>query len=298
MFSILQRIKFEDEANQDNSLFNVISKKYGKNVTQYFWSDMFYRVYSNLINNFFCIFIWGEQGTAKSGIGQLIALTLFPDFDISQVAFTNEELRNMVSEIEPNKAVLRDEFQKTFGEGTYQLQATIENYARQLRDRQNSFIYIQPDFMDMKNFHYYLRTISFDEKDKIVTAGLQNPSTNGYIGYVLFDLKPFWNCAFWQKYKIKKDKFVDIVASNSYDKLDLNKLAIKMMENKDFHRCVETMKNKNDVKLNMSGVKNLVYKLSPNLTTGQNNMLTQEIRLIFQETKKEYMKNVLGIETK
>jgi len=290
MYSLLQGIKFEDEANQDNSLFNVISKKHGKDLTKFFWADMIYRIHSKKINNFFCLFIWGEQGTAKSGVGQLIMQVLFPKLRQNQVVFTNEELRQRMETLEIGEGLLRDEFQKVFGEGSYQVQATIENYTRQLRDRGNSFVYIQPDFMDMKNFHYYIRTVAFDEDKKTVTAGLQNPMTNGYMGYVNFDLKPIWNNGFWQEYKKRKDKFVDIVATSEYQKVDLGAIAKRIMCLREFKGCIKTTKK--GVKLDMGFVKNLVYKKSPNLTTAQNNMIVQEAKFIFESKKYDIEKKI------
>lgn len=291
MYSILQAIKFEDEAQQDNSIFNVISRKHRKDLTRYFWGDLLYRVYSKKINNFFCLFIWGEQGTAKSGVGQLIAQTIFPKFRQDQVVFSNEELRQKMKALKVGEGLLRDEFQKTFGEGTYQLQATIENYTRQLRERGNSFIYIQPDFMEMKNFHYYLRIIAFDEDLRIATAGLQNPMTNGYMGCVNFNLNPIWNNEFWKGYNKRKVSFVDDVATNNYEKVDLNEIALEMMEQEEFIKCIFRKKD-GDLRLDMGGVKNLVYKYSPNLTTGQNNMISQEIKLEFNYKKDEFEKAI------
>jgi hypothetical protein len=285
MYSVLQAIKFEDEADQDNSLYNVISRKHRKDLTRFFWADMIYRIHSKRINNFFCLFIWGEQGTAKSGVGQLIMQVLFPQFRIEQVCFTNEELRRKMFEIPKGEAILRDEFQKVFGEGTYQLQATIENYTRQLRDRGNSFIYIQPDFMDMKNFHFYLRTIAFDEQRRIVTAGLQNPMTNGYMGYVNFDLNPIWNNGFWRQYQERKNQFTDVVVTNQYEKVDITGIARIIMKDKLFKSCI--VSNDKGDKLDMGMVKNIVYKLSPNLTTGQNNMLVHEIKYLYKNGGEE-----------
>jgi len=281
MYSLLQAIKFEDEANQDNSLFNVISRKHRKDLTRFFWADLLHRIHSQKINNFFCLFIWGEQGTAKSGVGQLIMQVLYPNFKQDQVVFTNEQLRTRMQSLKTGEAILRDEFQKVFGEGTYQLQATIENYARQLRDRQNSFVYIQPDYMDMKNFHYFLRTIAFDEDLRVVTAGLQNPMTNGYMGYVNFDLNPIWNNGFWKDYQKRKSKFVDVVATNEYEKLDLTNIGLEIMKLKEFKKCIVKTKS-GDNKLDMGFCKNLVYKKSPNLTTSQNAMLVQEIKYLFK----------------
>lgn len=286
MYSILQAIKFEDEANQDSSLFNVISRRHRKDMTKYFWADLIYRIHSKKINNFFCLFIWGEQGTAKSGVGQLIMQVLFPKFKIEQVVFTNEELRMKMETIEPGEALLRDEYQKVFGEGSYQIQATIENYTRQLRERGNSFIYIQPDFMDIKNFHYFLRIVAFDEDKRIATAGLQNPMTNGYMGYVNFDLNPIWNNDLYKAYSERKKSFVDVVATNEYDKIDLEAIGYKIMKQPEFTRCIK--KSKKGYTLDMGLVKNLVYKKSPNLTTSQNMMLVQEIKAIFQFKMKDF----------
>lgn len=283
MNSLLQAIKFEDEANQDNSLFNVISNKHRKNLTKFFWADMLYRIHSKKINNFFCLFIWGEQGTAKSGVGQLIMQVLYPNFKQNQVVFTNEQLRKRMQTLNQGESVLRDEFQKVFGEGSYQIQATIENYNRQLRERGNSFIYIQPDFIDLKNFHYYLRIIAFDENTRLVTAGLQNPMTNGYMGVVNFNLNPVWENEFWRKYKTRKNKFVDVVATNEYEKVDLTSIAIKIMKDESFSGCVQVTKK--GLKLDMGFIKNVVYKKSPNLTTSQNNMIIQEIKYIFNQKK-------------
>lgn len=285
MRSILQLIKFEDEANQDNSLFNVISKKHRKNMTNYFWADLIYRVHSKKINNFFCLFIWGEQGTAKSGVGQLIMQVLFKNFSQEQVVFTNEALREKMNKIEKGEALLRDEYQKVFGEGSYQLQATIENYARQLRERGNSFIYIQPDYMEIKNFHYFIRTIHFDENKRLVTAGLQNPSTNAYLGYVDFNLNPIWNNDFWKEYEKRKKEFVDVVSTNTYSKLDTYKIAKEIItNNKEFiSKCYE-IKNKK-IKAKTSLIRLLVFKKSPNLTTAQNSMIVQEIKFILENER-------------
>lgn len=290
--NVLKTLKFQDEANQDSSLFNVISQKNAKDLTRFFWGDLLYRVHSTKVNNFFCIFIWGEQGTAKSGIGQLINQVLFPDtFKINNVAFSNEELRQRMMTLKFGEAVLRDEFQDTFGEGSYQLKATIDNYTRQLRERKNSFTYIQPDFVDMNNFHYYIRTIEFDEDRKEVLAGLQNPMTNAYMGFVRFNLRPVWNNGFWKQYRQKKKKFVEIVASNQYEKIDLSKIALDIMEKKEFVKCLKIKKN-GDLTLDMGFVKNLVYKYSPNLTTSQNNMLAQEMKLLAMEIEDELLEKI------
>lgn len=292
MKSILNTIKFEDEANQDASLFNVISNKHGKDMTRFFWGDLMYRVYSNKINNFFCIFIWGEQGTAKSGIGQVIHQTIFPDFCSEYVAFSDEELRRIMNEIPPFMPILRDEFQEAFGDGSHQLRATTDNYTRQLRERGNSFIYIQPDFTDMKNFHYYLRTIHFDEVTKEVIAGLQNPMTNGYMGYVRFNLQPYWNNKLWMDYKAKKKLFVEKVATNMYDKIDLTKIGLGIMDLEDFSKAIQ--QTKRGIKLDMGLVKNLVFKNSPNLTISQNNMIAQEIKMLFSDNKIAYENDIIS----
>lgn len=289
MWSTLQAIKFEDEANQDNSLYNVISNENSKDMTKFFWSDLIKRVYGQRINNFFCLFIWGEQGTAKSGVGQLIAQTLFPDFDAWQIAMSNEHIRKIMNNLPPRKLLLRDEFQKSFGEGSYQLQATIENYARQLRDRQNSFIYIQPDYTNMSNFHFYLRTINFDPENKIVRCALQNPMTNGYLGFVDFNLNPIWENELWEKYQKVKMSFVDTVATNMYDKLDLEEIGNGIIDLPEFRRVI-TITKKGQSKIISGALKNLVYAKSPNLTTSQNNMVAEQIKVIFSENVKHILK--------
>ena len=289
MKSILQKIKMEDEANQDASLFNVISNKHSKNMTRFFWSDCLERIYGSKMNNFICIFIWGEQGTAKSGVGQLIAQTLFPDFSIDYIAMSNEHIRKIMKDLPPRRLLLRDEFQKAFGDGTYQLQATIDNYARQLRDRENSFIYIQPDYTNMTNFHYYLRAIFFDIDKKMVRCGIQNPMTNGYMGYVDFNLAPIWENGLWKEYQEVKNKFVNQVALNTYDKLDLREISLEMMEIDEFRECIT--KTKKDYKIIKGALKNFVYKNSPNLTISQNNMLVEEIKLIFNSNPDKWINN-------
>lgn len=271
MINPITKIKLIDEY-EINPTFNRVMGKNAVNLSNLFWADLYQRLNNKNMNNFFTIFIFGEQGTFKSGIGLDIAQKL--SINGFNITFSDEQLRNAVKHSEPGEIFIRDETQKTYGIGSEQLISNIENFVYQLRERQNSFIFICPENIAPAGFHYYLRTLFVIEELKLVKCAVINPKTNNYLGYIWFDLRESWDNEIWKQYKGMKNKFLNQVISNDYDKFSIEEYAEELLSKESFN--LDDYRDNKGIIIPQF-IKNYVYQNSGNLTNDLMKMVYNHI---------------------
>lgn len=277
MITQFMKLKYIDELNINPTFSRVIMPSKSVNLFTYFWDDLKARIYSKTMNNFYCIFIYGEQGTAKSGIGLALATELLRKNTKMHITFDDSQLIKKVASSRPGDTFIRDETQKSFGVGTLQMQSNIENFVYQLRERRNNFIFICPENLKPNGFHHYIRCILFHEELMMVKTALINPKTNNYLGYVWFDLRDHWNNKVWRDYKNQKETFLSNVVENKYDKFNSQEIAEEIFNHKEFD--ITLLQDNNGI-IQPSWVKDYVYEVVGNLTSEQTKMVYRKLIII------------------
>ena len=205
-------MKYEQLLEDDISFEAVLEKP----LDDLFWEDMDIRVKGS-INNFFVLSIFGEQGTGKSGIAQLIMQRYIPDFQAKNIVFTNNELKEAVERSKEGDSFIKDETPFQYGAGSKIDEQVLHNFVNQLRASGNNFIMINPTRINFAGCHYMIHSLLFDDKKKTVLCGILETTNFRYLGSVTFDLKPLWENKLYRDYKKRKKIFLDKAKSQSQE---------------------------------------------------------------------------------
>lgn len=203
-----------------------------KNITSWFWEDL--KHHSHRI-----IILHGKTGSFKSSIGLILGQKQDKTFSAHNVGFSNTELIEISKNSKRGMAFMRDENVHEYGQGSGVRYGQIINISEQLRARENSLIYISPTLREkIETAHYILHTIDATHTEMevadmehgrrkaesvYVRAGLQEPTTEEYIGSVLFKLEI--NSELWKEYMIKKKEFLEIAPKMQYTSIDYEQVA-------------------------------------------------------------------------
>jgi len=111
------------------------------------------------------IFIFGPTDSGKSegaqGLGDYYIKEMYRLQGLRvkiPIAFSDADIEDISPTLEYGSMVIRDESSSVSGDDSGILKAMIGNLIRAIRVEQNSFIYVNPDIIDVPLVDYYLRT--------------------------------------------------------------------------------------------------------------------------------------------
>lgn len=219
---------------------------------------------------------WGFTGSFKSSLLIQIGKIMDKHFASQKIAFTNQELLDIVESQHTKGFVLRDELTTEFGVGSGRQQAFLQIQAETLRKSQISFGYVSPELKPIGTEHYFLHTIGHNRfaindegiptEPVYVLFGVVNPPTRNYLGGAILEIE--WNNKIWKEYNHKKDLFMRMVRERQFAKADMGQLADKCMTNP----LSKFAKTKNDWFI-------IIQKVHPTLTTEEMGMVYAMIKM-------------------
>ena len=111
------------------------------------------------------IFIFGTTDSGKSegaqGLGDYYQKEFYRLHDLKveiPIAFSDADIDEIAPNLKYGSMVIRDESSSVTGDDSSILKAKIGNLIRAIRCEQNSFIYVNPDIVEVPLVDYYLRT--------------------------------------------------------------------------------------------------------------------------------------------
>lgn len=243
--------------------------------TQPFFDDLAKRRDSK-IESHIVLTTWGYTGTYKSSAKIEIARFMDKNFSADKIAFTNQELLNLVQTQHTKGFILRDEITVEFGTGSGRQQAFLQMQGETLRKSQISFGYISPELKPIGTEHYLLHSIGHndfkvDDEGKPIEQvymllGIVNPATHNYLGGVIIEIE--WDNPVWVGYDKKKIQFMNNVREGNFAKADMEGLAKKCMTDK----FAPYAKTRHDWLI-------IIQRCLPSLTTEESSMLFSMIKM-------------------
>jgi hypothetical protein len=245
------------------------------NFTEPFFDDLAKRRDSKIENH--CIMTgWGFTGSYKSSLFIELGKYMDRKFSADKIAFTNQELLDLVEKQHTKGFILRDEISQEFGVGSGRQQAFLQIQAETLRKSQISFGYLSPELKPIGTEHYFIHTIGHNEfkmndegqpiEPVYVLFGVVNPSTRNYLGGAVIEIE--WDNKIWREYSDKKDLFMDSVRKRDFAKASMDKLAQECLKDK----LSKYAKSKHDWLV-------IIQKTHPSLTTEEAEMCFAMIKM-------------------
>lgn len=161
----IQNNLFNQEFNEPHLIWLFIdtnSKKRTAPITEDFLNAISQRIYNYSHIN---IFIFGTTDSGKSegaqGLGDYYQREFYRLHDIKvkiPIAFSDADIDEIAPRLEYGSMVIRDESSSVTGDDSSVLKSKIGNLIRAIRCEQNSFIYVNPDIVEVPLVDYYLRT--------------------------------------------------------------------------------------------------------------------------------------------
>lgn len=279
--TLLQKIK------TNPTLLNIVQKK--KDITEQMNEDFQHRLHGG-VNNFFTLYIEGEQGTQKSSVGQAIAIENEPTFKADQINFSYDEFLEKFKVSKPKTIFILDEEVFKHGSGSKRIVDNMQTIIETLRKRQNSIIIISPElkYFPENLFTYTLETFdnsilvtcphnqdlhetrtcqcymenTFTVKEAYVRCAVKKEGQ--YMGFYITQIK--WNNPLWEEYSKKKDAFNELVTLQEHSKTNYEQMAEKIMRDPDS----KEYRTKKALKI-------LVYKHIPSLTVQEAEMVIEHL---------------------
>lgn len=220
---------------------------------------------------------WGFTGSYKSSLFIELARIMDRRFTAQKIAFTNQELLDLVEQQHTKGFILRDEISQEFGVGSGRQQAFLQIQAETLRKSQISFGYLSPELKPIGTEHYFLHTIGHNDfkvndegqptEPVFVLFGVVNPSTRNYLGGAIVEID--WDNKVWRDYSAKKDEFMEKVRNRDFAKASMDKLAQAVLKDP----LSKVAKSKHEWLV-------IIQKTHPSLTTEEAEMCLGMIRMI------------------
>lgn len=260
---------------------NPTSRRIFKNdFTKKFWDDLKERK-GGKIDQHVILFTWGETGSYKSGINIEIGRKMDDNFSVKNIAFTDNELLELVQRADVQTFIMRDEITShaEYGIGSARQKAFLQVQAETLRANRTSFGYISPQPRPIGTEHYLLHCIGhnkfkLDDKGNAlepvyVLCGVANPITSNYLGGLVVEIE--WMNDVWKQYWKRKVKFLEQVKNRHFAKQDFEEMAQKLLK----HPKKAYVKVKNDWLL-------LIREVFPDLTTKEMELLYSQIKMLIR----------------
>jgi hypothetical protein len=245
------------------------------NFTEPFFDDLAKRRDSRIESH--CIMTgWGFTGSFKSSLFIELAGFMDRNFSAEKIAFTNQELLDLVEHQHTKGFILRDEISQEFGVGSGRQQAFLQIQAETLRKSQISFGYLSPELKPIGTEHYFIHTIGHNDfqmddegtptEPVYVLFGVVNPSTRNYLGGAIVEIE--WGSKIWNGYSKKKDAFMLSVRQRDFAKASMEKLADECLKDP----LSRFAKSKHDWLV-------IIQKTHPSLTTEEMEMCFAMIKM-------------------
>lgn len=162
----IQNNLFNQEFNEPHLRWIFINLETGKK-TPPFTNDLLYAISTRIYNlSHINLFIFGSTDSGKSegaqSLGDYHQKEFYKihnlDVGIPIIIFSDADFDDVSPTLGYGKMVIRDESSNVTGEDSGILKTKIGNLIRAIRIEQNSFIYVNPDIIDVPLVDYYLRT--------------------------------------------------------------------------------------------------------------------------------------------
>jgi ABC-type dipeptide/oligopeptide/nickel transport system ATPase component len=234
----IQALKFNQRMEAEPTFENCFKPEF--NLTKD-WVDEVKTRTSGDLKHHVVLFIFGETGSFKSSIAQEIATQFDKSFDVKNIAFDNNNLLKLAFSSEPKQWFIRDESPFEFGVGSWRVEKQVQILAETLRQRQNSLVFIAPTLRPVLSAHYVLETIDISTDSKVVRAGLIDPQSFKYIGFIL--VKIHWGNKLWEEYQKVKAQFLEQVVKMDFGDANIEQDAMRLLQDKRLVNC----KNKKEL---------------------------------------------------
>lgn len=243
---------------------------YKVDLTKEFLDDINNRINNKYIPDHVVIIITGSTGTFKTSIAIEIARLFDNNFKHEQIAFTNQELLDVVKDSKPQQFFIRDEQVRDFGVGSSRVAAEVATIAETLRARQNSFLFLSPSPIYYPA-HYTLETFkgNYDFENNIGLLAMKDINSNEYIGRIAINVN--FNNDVWLDYKKRKDIFIEKVVRSEFEGFDIEKASNEILDNGVIQEC----RNSKEMFL-------VVRKKYPHLTKNEQELIVANIRRILR----------------
>lgn len=257
---LLERLRYEQDLRR-------VFKK-NKDVTKIVLKEINERINNKKEKNWVVIQVNGETGSKKSSILLAIMKTLVdPNMTAEQITQEYNKFIELIHNSKPKQAFILDEQVFQRGTGSKRITEELINLVETLRKRQNSMGFATPTekFVTDENVTFTLEPCGFDKKNKVVRCLVRK--RHKYIGF--YYQKLLWNKKIWKEYEKGKDEFIEKTKSQTYTKIEYEKLAKEIIkENNE-----ETLKNNKRIKL-------AIEKQGRNLTTEERDLLVEQIKIL------------------
>ncbi len=156
---------FNQEFNQPHLLWIFIDPETGKNTSE-ITGDMLDAISTRIYNySHVNLFIFGPTDSGKSegaqGLGDYYQKEFYRLHKLNvkiPITFSDADIDDIAPMLEYGSMVIRDESSSVTGDDSGILKTKIGNLIRAIRIEQNSFIYVNPDVIEVPLVDYYLRT--------------------------------------------------------------------------------------------------------------------------------------------
>lgn len=155
---------FNQEFNQPHLLWIFIDPETKRN-TPPITNDLFFAISTRIFNkSHINLFVFGPTNSGKSEYAQAIAKYYESEFYrllririIVHLAFSDADLDDIFPNLGYGHLCIRDESGGVSGEDSGLLKIRVGNLIRVIRAHQNSFIYVNPDLVEVPLVDYYVR---------------------------------------------------------------------------------------------------------------------------------------------
>lgn len=160
----IQNNLFNQEFNDPSLLWIFIDPKTGKK-TPPFTNELLFAISTRILNkSHIFLFLFGPTNSGKSEFAQAIAKYYKSEFYrllrihiIVHFGFSDADLDDLFPNLGYGHIVIRDESSSVSGEDSGLLKTRIGNLIRVIRAHQNSFMFVNPDVVDVPLVDYYIR---------------------------------------------------------------------------------------------------------------------------------------------
>lgn len=220
----MEQLTFEKRVFGNQNLFYALQKNVGKQ----FVSELKYvcQKQANIVIN-----IFGLPESGKSEVGQSIALTIRNNFEKFlgikskiYIGFSYQQTMRFVQRAETGDVIIQDEKPKQYGAGSRIMMESLWNILKAIRAKQVNFIFISPEYSDMRVTNLTLETCGMIRSKKITRCILYS-RFGAELGHLIFKLHK--DDAFRERYEKEKMENIDKLMEakgQSYVKVDKEKL--------------------------------------------------------------------------
>jgi len=281
-----------DLSNFNGSFFENVMSNNKMNMTEVVLKELDYILNGPIPRNFVINFrglIGRKTGIFKSSFALQLAFMLDPTFNIAErVAFTANELNELIKQHSTRKQIF------FLDEQTHDLKISatmrLANIIESCRERQLCFILVGVDEMRIKLSDYYFERIG-ESNDKLlpnktIFYAIKKTFDNKdvYRGYFKWNVTPLTNklwVKIWDEYMIKKSIYEKQATDQMLTGFPIAKIGSQIILNDNFDQCIRINTKGKEI-IDIGILRNLVYKLFPDVTSDERTMLVNEVKTLWQ----------------